>query len=122
MIIFEKISHENTPVAIKLALEKAKEIATDIVLASSSGASAFTVLELAREMDYKGRVIAITSVWKGGVNPLSDENRQKLTELGVVLVTAGHALSGVERSISGKFSGVYPIELWLIRLKCSAKA
>ena len=40
MIIFEKASPENTPVAIKLAIKKAKEISTDIILASSSGASA----------------------------------------------------------------------------------
>ncbi|MCL2814518.1 MAG: hypothetical protein FWD23_07950 [Oscillospiraceae bacterium] len=112
MKIFEKISPENTPVAIKLAIEKAKEISTDIVLASSSGATAFAVLELASEMDYTGQIIAITSVWKSpGVNQLSDENRKKLTESGVILVTAGHALSGVERSLSGKFNGVYPVEI-----------
>ena len=45
MIIFEKISAENTPATIKLALKKAKEMSTDIVLASSTGATAFTVLE-----------------------------------------------------------------------------
>ncbi|MCL2776032.1 MAG: hypothetical protein FWD71_22210 [Oscillospiraceae bacterium] len=112
MVIFEKVSPENTPVAIKLALEKAKEISTDIVLASSSGTSAFAVLELAAKMDYTGRIIAITSVWKDpGVNQLSDENRKKLTNAGVILVTAAHALSGAERSVSGKFGGVYPVEI-----------
>ena len=79
MIIFEKISTENTPVTIKLAMEKAKEMSTDIVLASSTGSTAFAVLELAKKIDYTGRIIAITSVWKAGTNPLSDENRQKLT-------------------------------------------
>jgi len=117
MIIFEKISQENTPVAIKLALEKAKELSTDIVLASSTGASAFTVLEFASKMDYTGKIIAITSVWKAGVNPLSEENRKKLTDAGVILVTAGHTLSGVERSISGKFGGVCPVELMANTLK-----
>ena len=118
MKIFEKISIENTPVAIKLALEKAKEMSTDIVLASSTGASAFTVLELASEMDYNGRIIAVTSVWKSpGVNQLSDENRKKLTGAGVILVTAAHSLSGVERSISGKFGGVYPVEIMAQTLK-----
>ena len=112
MKIFEKISPENTPVAIRLAIEKAKEISTDIVLASSTGASAFTVLELASEMEYNGRIIAITSVWKSpGVNQLSGKNRKKLTEAGVILVTAAHTLSGTERSLSGKFNGVYPVEI-----------
>ena len=112
MIIFEQISPENTPAAIRLALEKAKEMSTDIVLSSSSGASAFAVLEMASEIKYKGRVIVITSVWKSpGVNQLSEENRRKLTDSGVILVTAAHTLSGVERSLSGKFGGVYPVEI-----------
>ena len=112
MIIFEKISAENTPVALKLALERAKEMSTDIVLSSSTGASAFKALELASELDYKGRIIVITSVWKSpGENQLSEENRVKLTEAGVILVTAAHTLSGVERSLSGKFGGVYPVEI-----------
>ena len=111
MIIFEKITPENTPVAIKLALEKAKETETDIILASSTGASAFAALELASKMEYTGRIIVITSVWSAGKNRLSDENRQKLTDAGVILVTAAHTLSGVERSISGKFGGVYPVEI-----------
>ena len=117
MIIFEKISTENTPVTIKLALEKAKEISTDVVLASSTGATAFAVLELAEKIEYTGKIIAITSVWKAGTNPLSDENRKKLTDAGVILVTAGHALSGVERSLSGKYNGIYPVELMAKTLK-----
>ena len=111
MIIFKKISPENTPVAVKLALEKAKEMSTDIILATSTGASAFMVLELAEKIDYTGKIIAITSVWKDGTNQLSDENRKKLTDSGVILVTAAHTLSGVERSLSGKFNGVYPVEI-----------
>ena len=112
MVIFEKIAPENTPAALRLALKKAKEMETDTILASSTGASAFAALELASEIGHKGRIIAITSVWKSpGVNPLSEENRKKLMDAGVTLVTAGHALSGVERSLSGKFNGVYPVEI-----------
>jgi len=116
MIIFDKISPENTPVAIKLALEKAKET-TDIVLASSTGATAFAVLELAEMMGYTGNIVAVTSVWKAGANPMPGETRKKLADAGVILVTAGHALSGSERSISGKFGGVYPVELMANTLK-----
>jgi len=117
MLIFEKISPENTPVTIKIAIEKAKEMSTEIIMASSTGATAFAVLELAEKINYTGKIIAITSVWKAGVNPLSDENRKKLANAGVILITAGHTLSGVERSISGKFGGVYPVELMANTLK-----
>ena len=117
MKIFEKVSAENTPAALKLALEKAKEMSADIVLASSSGATAFAVLELAAKMEYGGRIIAITSVWKAGANQLSEENRKKLADAGVILVTAAHALSGAERSLSGKFNGIYPVEIMANTLK-----
>lgn len=114
MIIFQQISLENTPITIKLALDKAKEMETDIVLSTTTGDSAFMTAELAAEMDYKGRIIAVTHAWgvkNPGENSLSDENRKKLTDSGVILVTAAHTLSGVERSLSGKFGGVYPVEI-----------
>jgi hypothetical protein len=117
MVIFEKISPENTPDTLKIALEKATEMSTDIVLASSTGATAFALLELAEKTNYAGNIVAITSVWKAGTNPMSGENRKKLADAGVILVTAGHALSGVERSLSGKYSGVYPAELMAKTLK-----
>jgi hypothetical protein len=114
MKIFEQVSAENTPVAIKLALDKAIELETDIVLSTTTGASAFMAAELAEKADYKGRIIVITHAWGSknpGENNLSDENRQKLTDSGLLLVTAAHTLSGVERAMSGKFGGVYPAEI-----------
>ena len=114
MLIFKQVSPENTPTAIKLALEKAKEMETDIVLSTTTGDSAFTTSKLALEMDYTGRIIAVTHAWgvkNPGENSLSDENRKKLTDAGMILVTAAHTLSGVERGFSGKFGGIYPVEI-----------
>ena len=113
MLIFEKVSAENTPVALNLALERAKEMSTDIVLATTTGASALAVAELASAMDFKGRIAAITHVWgrKPGENELPEEIRKKLVESGVIIVTAAHALSGVERSFTNLFGGVYPVEV-----------
>jgi len=114
MIVFEKISPENTSVALKLAIEKAKELSTDIVLATTSGASALMAVEVASELNYQGRIITVTHAWgvkSPGTNGLSEENREKLTDAGVILVTAAHTLSGVERAMSGKFGGVYPAEI-----------
>ena len=114
MTIFQQVSPENTSAAIKLALDKAKEIETDIVLSTTSGDSAFMTAEFAAKMDYAGRIIAVTHAWgvkNPGENSLSDENHKKLTDSGVILVTAAHTLSGVERSLSGKFGGIYPVEI-----------
>ena len=46
-----------------------------------------------------------------GKNTLSAGDRKTLEDGGVAVITAGHALSGVERAISGKFSGAYPTEI-----------
>jgi hypothetical protein len=114
MIIFEKVSPENTSATVKIAADKAKELSADIILATNTGASAEVVLESAAKAGYEGKIIAITQVYgmrTPGENVLSDEKRKSLTEAGVILVTAAHTLSGVERAVSGKFGGVYPVEI-----------
>jgi len=124
MTIFEKVSSENTPVTLKLAFGKAKELSTDIILSTTSGASAVAAVEIASAIGFKGRIIVITHVWgmkAPGENNLSEENRKKLEASdSVIIVTAGHALSGVERSISGKFGGIYAVELMAhtLRMLC----
>ena len=114
MLVFDKVSPENTPITINLALEKAKEISADIVLSTTTGASALQCVELASKADFKKNIIAVTHVWgfeTSGKNELSDEVSAKLKEAGVKIVTAAHTLSGVERSFSNKFGGVYPVEI-----------
>ena len=114
MNIYEKASAENTAPTLKIAFDKANELKTDVILASSTGASAFAALEAAKAVNFTGRIVAVTSVWGmsgPGQNPLSDENRRKLEDAGVCVVTAGHVLSGAERSISNKFKGAYPVEI-----------
>ena len=123
MKTFKKISPENTPVAIQLAIEKAIELKADIVVSTTTGASAVMTAELASKMGYAGRIIAVTHVWGmkvSGENELLEENRKKLEAAGVIIVTAAHALSGVERALSGKFGGVYPVEIMAhtLRLFC----
>jgi hypothetical protein len=123
MQIFEKVSPENTEVALKLALCKAKELSTETVLSTTTGASAVRAVELAAETGYTGRIIVITHVWgmkTPGENELTDENRKKLIDSRAVIVTAAHALSGAERAISGKFGGVYPVEIMAhtLRMLC----
>ena len=114
MTVFEKASPENTVPTLKIAMEKAKELSTDIILSTTTGASALKALEVAREVGYTGKIIAVSHVWgmrEPGMNTLSAEDRKTLEDGGMAVVTAGHALSGVERAISGKFNGTYPTEI-----------
>jgi hypothetical protein len=43
--------------------------------------------------------------------------RHELAEKGITLITGSHALSGVERSVAAKHSGVYPVLLMADTLK-----
>ena len=114
MTVYEKSSPENTIPTLKAAIAKAAELSTDIILSTTTGASALKALEVARETGFSGKIIAVTHVWgmrEPGKNTLSAKDRKTLEDGGVVVVTAGHALSGVERAISGKFGGAYPTEI-----------
>ena len=114
MLIFEESSPKNTAVALNIAFNKAIELSTDIVLSTTTGASALTAMKLAAERNFKCPVIVVTHVWGmkyAGENELPEKKRKKLESAGAVLVTAAHALSGTERALSGKFGGVYPVEI-----------
>ena len=114
MVVFEKASPENTIPTLKIAMEKATELSTDIILSTTSGESALKALEVAKEVNFQGKIVVVTHVWgmrEPGTNTLSTEDRNTLVDSGALVITAGHALSGVERAISGKFSGAYPTEI-----------
>lgn len=114
MIVYEKASPENTAPTLELALGKAAELGTDIVLSTTSGASALTAVEMARKAGFTGKIVVVTHVYgmrEPGANTLTDEDRKKLEDSGAIVVTAGHALSGAERAISSKYNGAYPVEI-----------
>ena len=120
MKIFEKASPENTVPALTMAIEKAKELSTDIILATTGGASAFTAMDMAKDAGFVSKLIIVTHVWgmrEPGANTLSENDRAKLENSGAIVVTAAHALSGAERAISRKFNGTYPVEIIAHTLK-----
>ena len=52
-----------------------------------------------------------------GVNRMDAETKRELEAQGVMIVTAGHALSSGERGLSRQFSGVYPLEIMAATLR-----
>lgn len=114
MITFETTGPVNTNETLKIAVEYAKQHNCDIVVATSSGETAFKLKEIADENEYKGKLIAVTYVFgmkEKGKNVMPPETFASLNENGVKTVTAAHALSGAERGLSNKFQGVYPAEI-----------
>jgi len=119
MTVFEngsRVSPENTAVAIQLALDKAETLSADVVVSTSSGASALALVEAAADRNFKGRIVVVTLAygWKSGnygENLLPDETRKALEDSGALVITATHILSGVERAISQKFGGISRVEM-----------
>lgn len=114
MILFETTGPDNTVETLKIAVKKAMENEFDIVAATSSGDTIFQLKEIADSMGFKNNIIAVRYVYgmkEKGKNVMSDEAYNQLLEKGIKVVTAAHALSGAERGLSGKFTGVYPVEI-----------
>lgn len=107
---FEEEGRINTETAVELAIKTAKKRKIkNIVVASSTGETA---------SNFKGlkefNVVCVTHAYgflKPGENDMSDETRSDLSDAGIKVLTAGHALSGAERGLSKKFSGIYPVEV-----------
>ena len=114
MTVFIKPGVENTEATLRTALQKAAEQNMPMVVASNTGTTVETLLQLQKETGLSVPIVMVGQVHgfaKPGTVALTDEMRAKLEAAGVKIILAAHALSGAERSISRKFGGVYPAEL-----------
>lgn len=108
-MVFEKAGRENTEQTLKLAFERSRQLGIqEVVVASSKGDTAYKALEMA-----EGRKVVVVTYHCGFKQPFENvmppEVHEDLRAKGVPLVTASHALSGIERSVAAKHGGVYPV-------------
>ena len=106
---FDKPGKDNTQQALKLAAERGRELGIEeVVLASTTGFTAYQALEI-----FDGpRITAVTyhcGIKEPFKNQMPDDAKTDLNDKGINVVAASHALSGLERSIAKKHSGVYPV-------------
>ena len=114
MILFEKPGRGNTEKTLQIAVDKAESLDAAIVIASNTGSSAEELLHILEERGSAVPVVVVTSVYgmkAPGENQFPESLRKELSEKGVKVVTAAHALSGAERSFSNRFHGQGPIEI-----------
>jgi uncharacterized protein len=106
IVYFHQAGIENTDDLVEIVYQRLKEgDIRSVVVASTSGQ---TGLKFARKMAKETHLVVVSShpgssapgVWK--FNPKALE---ELQSLGVTVVRQSHILSGLERSISQKFSG-----------------
>ncbi len=110
-MFFDKPGKDNTELTLKLAFQRGKELGlNEVVLASTKGDTAYKALEI-----FSGFRITVVTYHCGFKEPfkkvMTDDIKNDLKEKGVVVVSATHALSGVERSITKKYTGIYPVLL-----------
>ena len=106
---FDKPGKNNTQETLKLAALRAKELEIkEVVVASTTGYTAYKAIEI-----FDGPQITVVTYHSGFKQPFKSEMpedvKKDLHKKGVTVIAASHALSGVERSIAKKHSGVYPV-------------
>jgi uncharacterized protein len=107
--IFEKPGSGNTEQTLKLAHSRATALGIkEVVLATTTGDTALKALDI-----FSGFTVVAVTYHCGFKDPfvrsMKPEIRKTLEQQGVKIVEATHALSGVERSLSKKYSGIYPV-------------
>lgn len=114
---FDQPGKVNTDRTLQCALDRARELGIDeVIAASSSGDTGFKVLEL-----FKGFRVTVVTYHSGFKEPfkavMPEEARKNLEAGGAFVVGGTHALSGVERSVAKKYSGFAPVLLIADTLK-----
>ena len=108
-MFFESPGKQNTQAVLQAAHERAVELGiNEIVLASTKGDTAYAALEI-----FKGFKITAVTYHCGFREPfvsvMKPEVKKDLEDKGVGVISATHALSGVERSLFNKYSGPFPV-------------
>lgn len=109
---FQQAGSGNTQKTIELAVQRAKELEIrEIVVPSNLGGTADKVLDAAKDVC---KVVVVTSHagFEGPfVKDMPDDVVARLRERGAKVVRGSHVLSGIERSLAGKYGGAYPVLL-----------
>ena len=108
---FDKPGSENTEQTLKLAFERAKALGLkEVVVASSKGDTAYQALEIFHEL--KVTVVTYHCGFREPFkNVMTEAVHADLQKKAFNLISGSHALSGIERSVAQKHSGIYPVLL-----------
>jgi hypothetical protein len=110
-VYFHSCGEENTDAVLKLVKACAQsEGIKDIVVASTRGYTGVKASKM-----FKGLNVVVVTHHAGfanrGQNELEEGNRKEILENGAKVLTATHALSGVERAVRKKFATIMPLEI-----------
>ena len=105
---FDQAGKANTRRTLELAYERGRDLGlSEVVLASTKGETARQAHEI-----FNGFKIVVVTYHCGFRIPFESvmpaETRSELEAKGMTVVSATHALSGVERAVAKKHGGIYP--------------
>lgn len=108
---FDKPGKDNTDQVLKLAADRGRELGiTEAVVATTTGRTAYKAMEA-----FDGLRLTVVTYHCGFKEPfknrMEDSVRQDIEGKGYRVISSSHALSGVERSVSKKHGGIYPVLL-----------
>ncbi len=108
---FDKPGKDNTDQTLKIAAERGKELDLgEVVVASTTGKTAYKAMEM-----FDGFRLTVVTYHCGFKEPfenrMSADVRKDIESKSIRVIAASHALSGVERSVAKKHSGIYPVLL-----------
>jgi hypothetical protein len=110
-VYFQASGEQNTESVLELVKNYAQaEGIRDIVVASTTGETGVKASRLFRDFN----VVMVShhvGFQEPGVWEMEEENRKKILENGAKILTATHALSGVERAVRKRFGTIMPLEL-----------
>ena len=120
-MIFPEKGWQNTEKTAELACAYAKEHGIrHLVLASKTGYTADIFLDIFEKAGVPMHFVSVTHCY-GDLGPgqceMTPEKRKELTDRGVTVITATHALSGAERGIVNRYGGWTPAILMADTLK-----
>lgn len=107
-MFFEKPGASNTEQTLAAACQRGKELGlNEVVVSSTTGKTAYRAMDV-----FAGFRLTVVTYHCGFREPfknvMSEDVKQELQKKGATVVSATHALSGVERSIAKKYHGLYP--------------
>ncbi len=119
IVYFDQPGVENTDDVVEIVYRRLKEgDIKSVVVASSQG---FSGLKFARKMAGEINLVIVSSQpgYSGpGIWDFDPKILKEVESLGCRVVKQSHILSGLERSITSKFSGISPVEFLAESLRC----
>lgn len=119
IIYFDKPGPDNTDETIAAAVQRAEELGIRcLVVASTTGDTAAKLRAAVGERDLRVVCVTYHAGFKEGDDTMPVPRREELRALGIEVVIASHALSGVERAINNKFGTIGPVEIIAHAYRC----